>query len=204
MSCRSRSAHNHPQISRDLSRASRTLPNFLIAARRASSGSIPASMFSWISKSMWASISSFNTSPRFFDQVIAGNPFRVTAELLAFLRERGEDPPDRFREPMPPRGLRKELSVAFLGESIKPGLAVVLRCAVFGNDKAVFDEPLQCGIQGAVPHLQHLARAVFDGSGNGVPVHWAQDHRLQNQQVKRALQESGLVVRLSSRHSTCG
>src|SRR5579862_4583148 len=92
--------------------------------------------------------------------------------------------------------------MALRGKPIEPGLAIVFRCPVLGGDEAVFEKPLQCRIERAVPHLQHFPRAVLNRAGNGMPVDGTKGYRLQNQKVQSALEKPGLVVGVSSRHST--
>lgn len=110
--------------------------------------------------------------------------------------------PDCLREAAPSGCLSKESPMAFGGKSIKPGLSIVFRCAVFSGDQAVLDKPLKGRIERTVAHLQHFARTAFNGLRNGMPMCRTQRHRLQNQQIESSLKEPRLVFRASSRHST--
>jgi hypothetical protein len=92
--------------------------------------------------------------------------------------------------------------VSFGCEAIEASFAIVLGCAVFRCDEAVFDEPLESGIERTMANLEHFARAAFNGFRNCVTMHGTKGNRLQNEQIERALKEAGLVVRASSRHST--
>lgn len=50
-------------------------------------------------------------------------------------------------------------------------------------------------------HLQKVIRPVFNDMRDRMPVRWPRSERLQNQKVKRPLQEVALGMRFAFRHN---
>lgn len=79
--------------------------------------------------------------------------------------------------------------LATLGsQAIETRLALVFGEAVFRNEEAALQKPLQGGIERTVADLQHLVGLLFYRVSNGMAVCRTKQQRPQDQQVQRSLE----------------
>lgn len=88
-----------------------------------------------------------------------------------------------------------ELPASSMSQPVVARFAIVLRSAPKRSDPTAVLETMQGGVERAVFHLQHGVGTVLDYVGDGMAVSWAKHESLENEQIKRALEEIGLQRR---------
>ena len=148
------------------------------ARRRASSGGIPRSTLSCVSRSMWSRMSSSSPSsarlPPFIGSLLCGGT---------------ENPRDGVGQRVPLVGFDIQLPAAFGRQSVELGAAVVLRGSALERDPATLDQAVQRRIQRALLDEQHIVRSLLNRLRDGVSVRRAQAQGAKNQEIERALEE---------------
>ena len=86
-------------------------------------------------------------------------------------------------------GLFLQLLAPGDGQTVVPGLAVVLRGAPEGCDPAAILQPVQGGVQRPLVDAQCVPGDLLDALGNGPSVPGAGLERAQNQEIERPLKQ---------------
>jgi len=102
-----------------------------------------------------------------------------------------EDAVNCTYEFVPAACLTDELFATCGGELVEAGFAVVFRRAPLGADPAAVLQAVEGGVQRAMLHLKDFVGAMFDDVGDRVAVGGAEEKRLQDEQIKGALEEVG-------------
>src|SRR5580700_10519033 len=98
---------------------------------------------------------------------------------------------DRDRETAPVGGFFFELLAAKLGERVKLGAAVIFRGLPLRSDPPLLFEFVKRGVEGAVTHLQDVARDLSKAEADGVAVEGFEGQNLQEEKVESALNQVG-------------
>src|SRR4051794_23374079 len=146
----------HVHTLRVSSATSAAFPNFSLACRRASSGDIPRSMLSSVSRSRWSLMSSSRPSSARLPR------------MMSLLCGGAQDPRNRAGQRVPLACFDLQLLAAFGGERVELGAAIVLGDAFVEGDPAPLDQPVQSWIKRSLFDLQHIVRPALDRFGNGV------------------------------------
>src|SRR5690349_24544165 len=172
------------QTCRASSLACSTLPNSLIAASRADSGSSPPAMRSAIAISKW-----FRISASMSRSIDLRRNSQCSRFMSAFTTARVENRADRVDELRPAIAFLQELLLALRRQPVKLGALVgVGRLPVALHPPLPF-EPMQRGVEGAGLDLERLGRLGADRLADRVAVLRPPLQRLKDQHVERALQD---------------
>src|SRR5580698_8237935 len=186
-SCASCSSQTMLQTSRVSSATRVVLPNLRMAANRASSGGMPRSMLSCVSRSMCSRMSRSSSRSIFSRRVIGS---LGTAHVLSvFLFRRAQNPRDRRGELVPLAGFYGQLATALCREPVILRAAVIFGGAFVGHDPAALDEAMEGRVERALFDLQDGVGSDFDGACDGVAVRRADAQGAKNQKVQCALQQ---------------
>ena len=116
------------------------------------------------------------------------------ANLLNFLRLRGEGGGDGCGESIPTVGFLGQAPAAGGGEFIKLGAAIVLRGAPIRFEQSLADQAEQAGIERALFNEQGIAGDLPDAQKDAVPVQWAERDGPEDEQIESARKKLSLVV----------
>src|SRR6185436_20689262 len=165
-SCARSSSRRGRDSSRDSSLKRSMPPKLSTAARRASSGGIPARTFfsvccsTWnrISSSISRSIASRPIQDRNRDQLSRGDSMARRSSGCGGV----EDQVHRLGKPLPVAPLFGELLPACLGERIEAGAAVVLRHPPLRGDPSLALQAVQGGIERSLIDAGLVLRSLLD------------------------------------------
>src|SRR5579872_1708506 len=173
------------------SRMSVRLPNFRRAAYRAFSGVMPLAMFSSVSISRYVCSSRSRSCPQ-------RSRWKNRIQRIALLLDGSQHTVNCAHQLIPAAGLLRQLPSACCRQTVVTSFAIVFRSAPERSDPPAALQTVQRRIERAMLDLQDRIGAMFDHVRDGVTVRRAQDERLKDQQVQRALQQIRLQRRCAS------
>jgi len=113
------------------------------------------------------------------------------------LRRRGERQPDAVGNLLPVGQFFLEPPPAGGSQAVVLRLPLVFRLAPFGRNQALVLQPVQGGVQRSLLNLETITGDLLNPKEHAVAVKRAQRHRLENQQIERALQQLGRLAQTS-------
>ncbi len=125
----------------------------------------------------------------FVPLLTAEKPFKPTKKMQfhGLLRSGAQHAIDCADELVPPAGLRGKLFAPFRCKAVVARFAIVLGSAPERRDPTAILEPMKRRIERTVLDLKDFVRTALDGVRDGVAVGWAEDKRLQDQQIEGSL-----------------
>ena len=80
----------------------------------------------------------------------------------------------------------RELLASGGGQRVIPRAPIVLRLPPFGFHEAVEEESLECGVERALAHLEHVLRDLAQSLGDGVSMQGLVTQGAEDQEIERA------------------
>ena len=129
--------------------------------------------------------------------------FEISKPTHGLLRRGPEHPRDGVHDLVPTAAFTSEMFSPGGRNAIILGFAIVLGDSPLGRDHAAVFEPLQREIKRSMIDEEDFLRLPLDASGNSLSMTSAKQHRLQNEQVQRTLQQRDtFALFLTGRHTT--